>query len=509
MIFKPLRLPLCVAVLAGALTGCALIREDSAPHAQMSPAELSASMNRDMQLPAGQWPAAHWWTRYNDPQLNALMDTMLTGSPTIAAARERVTAARAQTDLVGGGMWPQVVAGAALNVQHESANGLLGPYSENLPRLGIDGPWYTEGIIGLGGSMEIDLWGRHRAQVDAAMGMQQAREAEFATAELELTTDAARLYYAIQAGYQLLDLLKASQQSLTFAVQAHQGKKATGLEAQTSILGARSELLTVERQIIATQAQITAGREALRALIHVPDNAPLALQPVALPVPSAGLPDDQPYQLLARRPDLQALRWTVQASLSQIDAARAAFYPSLDLKAFFGLDSLHLNKLPRTSSQQFNFVPGLYLPIFDGGRLNANLRNERATSNLLIEQYNQAVLNALRDVVVNGTQLQALGAERSLQDEKLRAARFAFDAASASHERGLASELTVMQARLPVIVEQMAGLALDERRVSQEIGLIKALGGGYQTQTQPEKTAAASGHAIAPASASDPAIAGR
>ena len=499
MIFKTFRWPVCAAVLAGALAGCALIRDDSAPHRQVSSSSLSMPMTRDMNLPAGRWPAAHWWTRYGDAQLNALMDTMLSGSPTIAAARERVKAARAQTDLVGGGLYPQVVAGALLNVQHESANGLLGPYAQNLPRLGIDGPWYTEGMIGVAGSLEIDLWGRHRAQVDAAMGMQQAREAELAAAELELTTDAARLYYAIQADYQLLDLLKASRDALTFAVQAHQGKQATGLEAQTSILAARTELLTVERQIVATQAQITQGREALRALVNVPDGDPLALKPVALPAPSAGLPDDLPYQLLARRPDLQTLRWYVQASLSQVDAARAAFYPSMDLKALFGFDSLHLNKLLRASSQQINIIPGLYLPIFDGGRLNANLRNERAASNALIEQYNQAVLNAVRDVVVNGSQLQALGAERALQKEKLQAAQFAFDAASASRQRGLSSELTVMQARLPVIVERVALLTLDERRVGQEIGLIKALGGGYQTAPDPAsapESASGAGEAV-------------
>ncbi|KND61367.1 Outer membrane component of tripartite multidrug resistance system [Candidatus Burkholderia verschuerenii] len=480
MIVESLRLSICATVLA-ALAGCALIRDDSAPHQQISSAGLSTAMTRDMHLPAGEWPSAHWWTRYGDAQLNGLMDRMLNGSPTIAAARERIASARAQADLVSGGSSPQVVAAALLNVQHESANGLLGPYAQNLPRLGIDGPWYTEGLIGVGGSLTIDLWGRHRAQVDAAMGMQQAHEAELAAAELELTTDAARLYFAIQAGYQLLDLLEASRQALSFAVQAHQGKKAQGLDAQTSIFGARGELLTVERQIVATQAQIAQGRVALRALVNAPDDDALALQRVALPSPSAGLPDDLPYQLLARRPDLQALRWYVQASLSQVDAARAAFYPSLDLKALFAFDTLHLNTLLRASSQQMNFIPGLYLPIFDGGRLNANLRNERAASNALIEQYNQAVLNAVKDVAINGNQLQALGQERALQDDKLRAAHFALDAANASLERGLTSRLVATQAHLPVIVERIALLALDERRVGQEIGLIKALGGSYRS----------------------------
>jgi multidrug efflux system outer membrane protein len=488
MIARNLCLSMCAVALLGMFSGCALIRDDSAPHAQL---QLSASVANDMHLPAGQWPAARWWTRYDDAQLNALIERMLSGSPTIAAARERVTAARAQTDLTGSGMWPHLTAGAVINVQHESSNGLLGPYAQDLPRLGIDGPWYTEGLIGVGGSLEIDLWGRHRAEVEAAMGMQRAHEAELATVELELTTDAARLYYAMQAGYQLLDLLKASQDALTYTVQAHQGKGARGLESQTPVFAARSELLSVQRQIVEVQAQIVQNREALRALVHATDDDPLALQPVPLPLPSAGLPPDLPYQLLARRPDLQTLRWYVQASLSQVDAARAAFYPSLDIKALFALDALHMNQLFRASSQQFNLIPGLYLPIFDGGRLNANLRNERAASNILIEQYNQAVLNAVRDVAVNGSQLQALNTERALQDEKVRAARFALDAANASHERGLSSQILVAQARLPVLAEQIALLTLDERRVGKDITLIKALGGGYSAASEPAATPAA------------------
>jgi multidrug efflux system outer membrane protein len=173
------------------------------------------------------------------------------------------------------------------------------------------------------------------------------------------------------------------------------------------------------------------------------------------------------------------MRWYVQASLNQVNAARALFYPSFDIKAFFGVDSIHLDKLFENRSKQINFIPGLTLPLFDGGRLNANLESTRASSNMLIERYNQSVLDAVRDVAINGTRLQTLNDERTMQAERVSAFRYTA-AAEAAYKRGLSSRLLATEARLPVLAEEMSLLILDSRRVVQSIQLIKTLGGGYQ-----------------------------
>lgn len=124
--------------------------------------------------------------------------------------------------------------------------------------------------------------------------------------------------------------------------------------------------------------------------------------------------------------------------------------------------------------------PGLKLPLFDGGRLNANLEGTRAASNMMIERYNQSVLNAVRDVAVNGTRLQTLNDEREMQAERVEATRFTQRAAEAAYQRGLTSRLQATEARLPVLAEEMSLLMLDSRRVIQSIQLMKSLGGGYQ-----------------------------
>jgi len=171
----------------------------------------------------------------------------------------------------------------------------------------------------------------------------------------------------------------------------------------------------------------------------------------------------------------------VQASRSQIDAAKAAFYPSFDIKLFFGYDALHMADLLRYQSTQINIVPGLSLPIFDGGRLNANLKSATSASSLVTAQYNQAVLDAVRDVAVTGTRLLGLEKEEELQTEKVQAVSFLQDSAEAHYERGLANKIIALEAHLPVIAEQIALLTVRGRQLSQEIALVKALGGGYDS----------------------------
>ncbi|HLX00831.1 MAG TPA: MdtP family multidrug efflux transporter outer membrane subunit [Trinickia sp.] len=466
------------ASLLCALAGCALIHTNGKPDALIEPDQIRLA--DDIHLAREGWPSARWWAVYGDPQLDALIDRALADAPTMVIARSRVAQAKSNVELVKAGSSLQVTALGLLDREHVSANGFIGPFAGNDPALGISGPWYTEGIVGLGASLNVDIWGKQRALVAASLGEHNARLAEEAAVELEISTDVAQLYYGIQTTYALIDLLEQSRQVAAFAVETHEARATRGLEPRTRVEEARAQHFAVTRQIVAAQTQVKQFRESLRALIGAgPDNLP-DIEPVPLPQSQASLPATLSYDLLARRPDLQAMRWYVESSFHRIDAAKAAFYPSFDIKAFFGVDALHLGDLFMHASQQINFIPGLYLPIFDGGRLNANLSGARTASNTLIEQYNQAVLDAVRDVAQTGNRLQDLDTEAQLQSQKVQAVTFVRDSAEAHYERGLDSRYTAMQARLPVIAEQSALLDINGQRLSQEIALVKALGGGYR-----------------------------
>jgi multidrug efflux system outer membrane protein len=468
------------AVLGLCLTlgGCALIREEGSLAPQLDPASIRLA--DDLHLAREGWPDARWWARYRDPQLNQLIDIAFAQAPSIAIARSHIDQARAQAASVKSLTGVQVDLVALVNRQHVSANGFLGPFAQNEPALGLTGPWYTEGVVGLGGAYQIDLWGRQRAQIDSALGIRNARQAEAAWVELEVASGVTLLYFQIQTAQQLLADLQRMSAITAEVVVAHQALIERGLEAQPLKQQALSNQALIERQIVSLRSQTQQLREAMRALLGVGAEVALPLAPRSLPTHAYGVPQSLGYELLARRPDLQTMRWLVQSSYSNIDAAKAAFYPSFDIKAFFGADALHMGDLWDHGSRQINLIPGMTLPIFDGGRLNAELANARSLSNGLVQQYNQAVLDAVRDVAVAGSKLQGLEVQETLQQARIGNMRFNRDSADAHYQRGLLNRVAALEANLPLLAEQSGLALLQGQRLESEVALIKALGGGYR-----------------------------
>lgn len=465
------------------LVSCAIIHHDSPPAAMIAPQQIRLA--DDIHLASEGWPSARWWEQYHDPQLDMLVELALTHAPTLAIAREHVSQASAQVELIRAGSGLQMSALAEADRERVSGHGFLSAYASHDPAIGAFGPWYWTGLVGLAAHYDIDVWGKQRDLVRAAIGEQNARRAEAAQAELELSAGVAQLYYSIQITYANLELLRQLREVRAFELDTRTARHARGLEALTQSADARAQLLAIDQQIAASEEQIVHAREALRSLAGVgPDELP-ALAPEPLPAPADALPATLSYELLARRPDLQAMRWLVQASFERIDAAKAAFYPSFDITAFFGFNALRMRDLFMHSSQQINFIPGLTLPIFDGGRLNANLHGARTASNTLIEQYDQAVLDAVRDVAQSGSQIDDLDHRAQLQRDRIDALRFASDSAEASYQTGLGDRLTAMQARAPVIEGRLGLVQLTGDEIEAGIVLTRVLGGGYRSDDLP------------------------
>ncbi|MBV8465269.1 MAG: efflux transporter outer membrane subunit [Burkholderiales bacterium] len=477
----PLQRLLALAA-AIALSGCAIPHRDAGAPALMTEQQINVA--DQAKLSRNSWPEAQWWTHYGDAQLNALEQQALAQSPALAAARARVEASRAQRSQVESSTGLFLGLTASLDRQAVSATGFLGPYAQNAPAAGVTGPWYTEGTVGLEAHYEVDLWGKDRARVDAALGLQNARQAEAAETSLLLSTHVAQVYWDIQSLNAALDLLIQARDIETEMVQAHTARAGRGLETKTAIEVSRVHALELDRQISATRGKIAVLREALRSLVAAgPKDLP-EITPAPLPHDIGQMPDTLGYELLARRPDLQAMHWYLEASLRQIDAAHAAFYPSFDIKAFFGQDAIHLDHLMHRDSRQINLIPGLSLPLFDSGRLNAQLAGARAQRNLLVEQYNQSILDAVREIATAGLQLQNLDEQMKIEQAKLDALNFTAGSADAHYQRGLADKVAAREAKLPVLLEQGRMIELQSQQIDREIALTMALGGGYRAETQ-------------------------
>ena len=195
----------------------------------------------------------------------------------------------------------------------------------------------------------------------------------------------------------------------------------------------------------------------------------------ARPLP-AGLRAD----LLGRRADLVAQRWRVEAALKDVDVARAQFYPNVNLVAFVGLSSIGLDNFVKPGSTTYGAGPALRLPIFEGGRLRANLSARNAEVDAAVDGYNAALLRALREVADEVASLQSLERQQQAQADALASAESAFDLALQRYRSGLGNYLIVLNAESTVLAQRRAVVDLKARHLAAEAALARALGGGYQ-----------------------------
>lgn len=494
-----LRLRSCaLLVLLASLAACAWIREDSAPKPLIAPERINLA--KDIRLARDGWPAARWWTRYDDAQLNALIERGIADSPSVRVARDRVEQARADVQRAHAATQFKAAAFGRVYQQWSKADGNVGPFSITDPVPGLDDGGYNSGArsgrvssAGIAGSYVFDLWGLQRSAVDATVGAQNAQLAEAAAVELELATAIAQTYFNMQTTLRKIALLERTRDIATESVAAMKARKQRGLITDTVVAKANEQLLQTEQLLSLAQTQVTNFREVLRALVGASADDLPAIEAKPLPQPQPQLPATLSYALLSHRPDLVVLRWYVESSFNQIDAARAAFYPSFDIKALLGFNSIRIDDVLHIDSRQFRLVPGLTLPLFDGGQLNANLRKARTTSNTLIEQYNQAVLNAVRDVAVAATNMQGMEEQARLEQAKYEQVRIGAADADAHRERGLVSRVAALEAQVPLLSEQAQLADTQGKRLAAEISLIKALGGGYDLPEVPRKETAESG----------------
>lgn len=464
--FRPVRLVLGLALLAGA--GCAPVREKG-PLPVARPAE-QAALAADVPVQPGEWPLPDWWHRYGDPQLDVLLDKALREAPDMAQARARVAQAQARVRGVAAVAGPQADLSVAVDEQHISENGFLGPYGQAKDR-------YTEVTAGVSGRYEIDLWGANRARVAAAMGVARARQAEAANVARLLGARLLSAYYAWQTAQAESALLAEAQAAGAVVVQAHAARYRRGLEAETAVEAARAGLLALDRERTATDARQAALREEIRALAGLGPDDPLTLAPVPLPESDGGVPAVLGYDLLARRPDLRASAALVEASLGNVAAARAAFYPRFDIRAMLGLDAIRLGDLFRGASVQGALIPGLSLPIFDSGRLNAQLSEARAQTAVLVAGHDRAVLDAVREVAQAAIEQDGLKRQAALQAARTAAVAAAWRSLVAQAGQGLTDAAAAREAQIPVIRERMQAADLHGRRIQADIRLMAALGG--------------------------------
>ncbi|MDB5933247.1 MAG: hypothetical protein JWQ01_591 [Massilia sp.] len=476
------RFPLSLAAIALALAGCATAPPDRL--VQPSPDFARAQLAASIKLARDGWPEARWWTRYHDAQLDALVERALKDSPTLPVAQTRIAAAQAAlaSERSNGGASLDLEVGA--NRQRYSGNGLF-------PEP-IGGNFYNDASVRVKAGYDFDWWGKHRAMVAAALGDVNVRRAEAAQAEQTLAASVVQSYLRLQLLWARKDNVDAMAAAQRDMVAERKARIARGLANIDEQRVAERDLGTLQEQAAAFATQAEREREALRALVGAgADDLALARRPV--PQGAAALPSRLGLELLARRPDLQAARWRVEATLGRATAAEAAFYPDINLAGSFGLDAVSLGKLLRPNSRTMLIGTLVDLPLFDSGRLSGNLGQARAERNAAIADYNQAVFQAVAQVAEEGATLQGLERQAAAHAAAREASAALVASATRRINQGLGDRASLLAARQQVLRQQDVALQQQDAALQTEVALTRALGGGFQSDpATPASTAALS-----------------
>lgn len=411
------------------------------------------------------------WAAWREPVLDQLVTQALAGQPSLQAVRLRVQQAAAAVGAAGAARQPQVNASADLTSQHFTENGLI-------PRP-LAGTTEWNNSLQLSASWEWDLFGRQRAALDAALGQQRAAEAEVQAASLLLAANVASGYVTLaraQESQRIAQAALAEREQVLAIVRQRVG---AGLDNSVDLKQAEGAVAQTRVDLHAADEQVARARHALAELTGRRADALDTLNATLAPLKPQALPAGLPADLLGRRADIVAQRWRVEAALKDVDVARAQFYPNINLVAFAGLSSLGLDRLLEAGARTTGIGPAVRLPIFDGGRLRANLGAKAAEADVAVEQYNATLLRALREVADEASTLRALEAQQREQATALDSAEAAFDLATQRYKAGLGNFLVVLTAEGNVLAQRRIAADLKARHLLSEVALSRALGGGF------------------------------
>ncbi len=418
------------------------------------------------------WPTEEWWRRYEDPQLDALIADGVKGSPTLAAARARIARAQAAAGVARAPLLPEVSG---------NANSLYQRYSENYifpPPLG--GSWNSDNRLTLDFSYEIDFWRKNRAALDAALSQAQAAAADEQAARLVLTTNIARAYFNLQRLFAQRDVSLAAITQREEVVRLTAQRFEAGLDTKVEAKQADAALGTVRTELAQYDDAINVARIQIAALVGAgPQRGDGLVAFSGAHVPAAALLAVVPLDLVGRRPEIVASRWRVEAAQHDIDVARAEFYPNVNIVAFIGLSSIGFSNLLAAGSSITGVGPAIHLPIFEGGRLNANLRGREADSALAVSAYNEALIDAVRDVAEALASINGLVRTSAEQARAREATTDAYNLAVVRYRAGLGNYLTVLTAQTQQLVQDRLDADLQARAFELDVNLARALGGGY------------------------------
>ncbi|MHA6179534.1 efflux transporter outer membrane subunit [Pseudomonas mohnii] len=462
--------PLSVLALTLAISGC-IGTGGIAPQGKALEAD-SLVTDEAIQSAAqdAHWPTAQWWQAYGDAQLNRWIDLAVEGSPTMAMAAARVRQAKSMAGLAESAESLQINGESSIKRHNWATDQFYGPGN-----LANSTTWDNNASLGF--SYALDLWGRESNATESAVDMAHMTVAEARQAQLELQNNIVRVYIELSLHYAQRDIAEATLKQQEQILELARRRLNGGIGTHFEVSEAETPLPETHRQIDALDEEIALSRNQLAALAGKGPGEGAQLQ---RPTLSLGAALKLPAQLLGQRPDVVASRWQVAAQARGIDVAHAGFYPNVNLVGSLGYIATGGGALEFLSGKKLNYSvgPAISLPIFDGGRLRAELGEASAGYDIAVAKYNQTLVNALKSISDQLIRRESMDKQQMFAAESVATAQKTYDIAMVAYQRGLTDYLNVLNAQTLLFKQQQVQQQVQAARLSAHAELVTALGGG-------------------------------
>ncbi len=469
-----------VLALAGGLLSACVLPPKDAPREHALPDSALGLTTATVPV-----PGAEWWHAYHDPQLDRLVQQALSSNPSLAQAMARVREAQALADVAHAGLLPSVSYDFKDTRQRFSTNDIVPPP--------FGGGVYWEGQQGVNLNWDLDFWGRQSALVRQARSQTAAVQLDVASARLALAGAVAQAYIDLYRHHALAEVAHRTEEQRLRILDITRKRVEAGLDTNVELREAEGAVPQAHVEQTQEQAAIALAVHQLAALSGRGADAYAAIHRPQLQIDTAlPLPTRLPADLLGRRPDVLAARSRVEAATAGSAAAKAAFYPDVNLAAFAGTSAIGFSNLFRASSGAYGAGPAIHLPLFEAGRLKAGYRGANAEIDDAVASYNQTVLQAVRQAADQISNIDALGNQLGEQQKALDAAEAAYRLAGERYDAGLSSYLTVLNAETQVLSARRQRVDLLSAQAIARVTLLLALGGSFDPKAPaPVQTASA------------------
>ncbi|MGP8176001.1 MAG: efflux transporter outer membrane subunit [Terracidiphilus sp.] len=418
-----------------------------------------------------------WWEIYQDPQLNQLEERIEANNQTLRQALETYLAARDQVKAARSALYPTLSAGSA-----GSRNGI----STNGPSFSAGRPTtYSDFALTGQASWEPDFWGRIRRTVEAARENAQVSSAEMANVDLSLHAEMAADYFQLRGLDSEIKLLNETVADLERQLDLTQRLFAGGIGTEADVAQARTQLETVRAQLIDVGVARAQYEHAVGTIAYykLPE---FSIPPSPLDLPLPKIPLGVPSQLLERRPDVAAAERRAAAANAQIGIAVSAFYPTVTLGGTGGFESVNIGTLIQGPSALWTLGGQAAQLLFDAGQRHALTDQARHAYEAQVSAYKSAIFLAFEDVEDQLSGLRILEQESGVEQKAVESAQHSLDISNQRYKGGVTSYLEVLTAETALLQNQRTAINLQTRQFVASVGLVRALGGGWDASQLPK-----------------------